>query len=365
MLEGAFALKNLSSGRDGRSRPWAFSDLFLWHPLLEMELMKLSRSGLADFIASDNPENAKMLKRVFYDIGRKEGKEDIKKRMRKVLHIFKELSRILDVSWKFIMGMARRRMPWNAFFYGISHGDISKLSPLALHIIEVEKELKVPTLKFCKKEMQACCDILKTSCPNVRKHLDEDVFGILQGIQDPKEFWPYRAMVMLDIQLSVIAYTGSIILPDIDLHDFFPEFDADPLVHPNVKFFLWLEKEAGGKQSLISLIPQINKKEKDRDIESVKHLYRKWKEGTMPSNESLTVLLEKLYAADKKKVEIANKIYYVIRRINFFFITLFKKVREKNGGILVHSGYHSIQEWFEGRYNYWLQHWSSISKSIS
>lgn len=344
--------------RQGRPRKIKFSDLFLWHPRHEMELMGKSIPELADFITSNDPADSKFLTRIFYDAFKKDRKIS-EKRCGDVIDLLKEYLTKKDISPDLLDGIEEKG-PWNAFF-----ANMSTISPRFLHILEIEKELEAPTLAFQRKEMQACCDMLKRNCPKVSKHLDEDVFNILQSIQHPDEFWPYRVMVMLDIQLSLLAYTGSIMPTDIDLRDFFPDFDADPFVHPNARFFSWLANQAGGKQKLVSHIQQIDKPEKDRDEDSVEKSYRRWKSGeVMPSYDSLDALFGKLYDSDEQKIKIACEIYYAIKRLDLFFITPFEKAKKEKGYVcmFVHSGYDSIQGWVKGRYDYWLQYWRDYLK---
>lgn len=352
--------------RQGRHRKIEFSDLFLWNPILEMEL---KGESISKFVidASDNPRDRDILKGLLYDTGRK-GRRISDERQRKGISLIEACLARKKVNPELYNGIEEKGS-WNAFFAGIPNP-----SPRFLHILEIEKELKAPTLAFQRKEMQACCDLLKTSCPCIGKHLDEDVFSVLKSIQDPKEFLPYRVMVMLDIQLSLLAYTESIMPPDIDLRRFFPDFKADKFVHPNARFFLWLEEQARSKKRLLSYIIQSSNKlkEENGDEDSVEREYRRWKSGeVMPSYDLLDALFRKLYGSAKQKteaeqkIEIACEIYYAIKRLDLFFITFFEKARENNVGVLVHSGYDSIQGWLEGRYDYWLQHWRSIPKNVS
>ena len=343
------------------------SDLFLWNPMIEMEIEGISLSRL---FGEERPE---MLS-LFQDVGRK----------RKIS---------LDRAPALVEFMAEVGFPWIDEFRSALDGDESqvanlgkwyihihaasrkpdgvwppKLTPLGQHFIDIEQALKEPTKAWTNGDMTKCADLLDSS-DVLAPYLWPEVVSRLRQATTEKEITAARAMVMLELYLSCLAswdaqvqakgYAERAVFDSL-----FPDLSAEQVCHPNALFFAWLANHSGSKNKLAYHIHQINKQARDADIDSARRQLRRWKSGNgFASDDMLDALFRNLYGdraierdnARHKDWLLSWSMVAGTKRINFLMPILLplRHFREPSFPF----GHHSVQEWRESRYPHWYDYW--------
>lgn len=356
-----------SFGRVGRPRKIDFSDLFLWHPKIELELEGISFSGL---FGEENPE----LLSLFQDVGRK----------RRISH---------DRAAAFIDLMVETGFPWADEFKSALQGDESKianlglwyvhihavsrkpdgvwppkLSPLGRHFIDIEQALREPTLAWNQDNMSKCADLLESS-EVLAPYLWPEAISRLRRATVEAEITVVRAMVMLELYLSCLAcwdaqvqVEGCAKQPSFE--SLIPDFAAEQIEQPNALFFAWLAIHSGAKTKLVNYVHQISKRARDTDIGSTKRQLRRWKSGEgFASDDMLDALFRNLYGDKASESDHTRHKDWILswamvmatKRINFMMPILspLSKYREPSFPF----GHQTVQAWRESRYPHWYRYW--------
>ena len=356
-----------SFGRAGRPRKIDFSDLFLWHPKIELELEGISFSGV---FGEEHPE----LLSLFQDVGRK----------RKISH---------DRATAFIDLMVETGFPWVDEFKSALKGDESKianlglwyvhihavsrkpdgiwppkLSPLGQHFVAIEQALREPTLAFRRDNMSKCVELLESS-KVLAPYLWPEVIAMLRRATTTEEKTAARGMVMLELYLCCLAgldaqlqAEGCAKQPSFEA--LFPDFAAEKMKHPNALFFTWLANHTGTKTRLVDQVYQINKRAGDTDIESTKRQLRRWRSGKgFASDDTLHALFRNLYGDKARERDHARHNDLILswsmvaatKRINLLMPILLplRGFREPSFPF----GHQTVQEWRESRYPHWYRYW--------
>lgn len=357
-----------SFGRSGRPRKIKFSDLFLWDPIIELELNGLS---LSDAIGEGNPA---MLS-LFRDVGRK--RQISVDRVTAILpsaldgmppHFAAEFRNALNSEDCNVSGLGK----WSAFIYAQStKGNDDwppKLSPLGQHFIEIEQALREPTMAWHQGDMAHCVDLLEAS-PVLASYLWPEVIARLRNATTDAEVNAARCMVMLELYLSCLACWDALLQANGYAEEsvfeiVFPDFSAERLRRPNTLFFAWLAHYSGANATLATKIHQINKLARDTAIDSTRRQLRRWRNGSgFPSDAALDALYRNLYgdkARDRdnprhKDWALSWSMVTATRRISFLLPILIplSKYREPTFPF----GHHTVQEWRKNRYLHWYRFW--------
>lgn len=365
--------KPATFGRSGRPRKINLSDLFLWSPNIELELMGVS---LSDAIGEENPEMLSLVR----DLGRKRNISD--KRAQDVISaalkemndpLAAELRKALKVEGSSVSSMGA----WQIFFYSQSlkrDGDWPpKLPPFGQHFIEIEQALKEPTMAWQQDDMARCANLLKASRV-LAPYLWPEVIGRLRDATTVGEANAARGMVMLEFYLSFLACLDAQVQVDGYAEEslfevIFPDFSVERAKQPNALFFTWLADYSGEKATLASKIHQINKPARDTSIDSTKRQLRQWKNGgSFPSLDMLDALYRNLYG-DKardpdnprhKDWELSWRMAVATKRIRFLCTILLplRGFREPTFPFC----HQTVQEWRESRYPHWYRYWLRLLK---
>jgi len=362
-------MDNPSFGRAGRPRKIELSDIFLWNPQIEYEIAGLSQSEL---FGDSNPELLALLQ----DINRK--RPISINRMNKVLPSALEMVEFPFVE-EFRVGLnggisfLNNWGPWKYYLYSLhikpNDRELPKLPLLERHLIDVEEELKGPTLAWRKKDMKKCVDLLEQS-HILADYLWPEVLCQLRNAHTDKEVLGARGMVMLEIMLSFIAnldaqwqiegFSNQSICENL-----FPNFDLEEPVHPNKLYFEWLERFSNEK-SLASKMHQIDKHEKDTDIASTKRQIRRWKSGKgFPSKDVLIDLFTGIYgdkswdknSKENRDAKLSWEMAMITKRINFLMPIL--SPLSQADTTTFPFDYKTVQSWRKNRYQHWYSCWLS------
>lgn len=357
-----------SFGRPGRPRKIDFSDLFLWEPAIELELWGISATEL---IGDSDP---RMLA-LYQDIRRKRNIGI--HRAREVLSCFMDAIGIplADEYRKALSGEENSVTSlghWETYIYSLSFKPNGswppELSPQGRHFIEIERDLREPTLAWQRKDMARCAEFLESS-QVLAPYLWPGVISKLCSATTPAEVTSARGMVMLELFLSSIACWDA----QVQVNGFadesvfcslFPDFSSEEIKHPNATLFDWLETYTSTKGKLAQKVLQISKPAADTDIGSTKRQLRRWKSGAgFPAFDVWDALFRNLYgdnAGDKdnpgrKDWVLSWSMVMATKRINFFMPILAPLSRIH--GPYFPFGHETLQEWRHNRYPHWYRDW--------
>lgn len=357
-----------SFGRSGRPRKIDLSDLFLWDPTIEQELSGLSATELFGGIDSE-------MLALHQDIRRKRniGID----RAREVLSCLIDSTSfpLADEYHKALHGEENRVTSlgvWESYIYGLHFKPNDcwppEVTPLGSHFIDIERELKEPTLAWQQKDMARCTELLEGS-QVLAPYLWPEVISKLRCATTVEEVTSARLMVMLELFLSSIAAWDAKVQADGFANEsvfcsLFPDLSSGKISHPNAILFDWLETYTSNQRKLAHRIHQISKPAADTDIGSTKRQLRRWKSGAgFPTSDVWDALFRNLYGdkADDKD-DPKNKDWVLswskamgTKRINFLMPLLAPLSRIH--GPHFPFGHETLQEWRHDRYRHWYKDW--------
>ena len=359
-----------SFGRAGRPRKINFSDLFLWDPMIEMELQGISFSRM---FGEGNPEFLSL----FQDIGRK--RKISLKRVKSFIELMAETGfpwidefrRALQGDESEIANLGK----WYFYIHSISRkpGGVwpPKLSPLGRHFVDIEQALREPTMAWNQDNMSKCVHLLESSTV-LAPYLWPEAIARLRNATTEAEITAVRAMVMLELHLSCLAcwdaqgqaegYANK-----TSFEPLFPDFADDMLEQPNALFFAWLANHSGTHTRLVDHVHQINKRASDTAADSTKRQLRRWKSGKgFASDDMLDALFRSLYGDKASERDhprhndlvLSWSMVAATKRINLLMPILspIRKCREPSFPF----GHLSVQEWRESRYPHWYRYWQPL-----
>lgn len=376
-------IKFPSFGRPGRPRPIELSDLFLWSPRLEMELLEISCSEEnIEKIGFDQPDS---FIRLIRDLGRK-GRKISLDRVKIFTDSFKKIDNFHPLADELIKAIDGKESEidnsgtWQAFIGGVltnKDGQFSKISLLAQHIIDIENALKEPTQAWRQGDMNRCANLLEESSL-LQNYVWSDAIKKLRDATTQEEIIIIRGMVMLELYLSYLACCDAQLKVDgfasKSMFDgLFPDFSADEIQHPVALFFKWLESYSeNSEKKVVDCIQQPSKKAADRDDGSVKSQFRRWKrKGKIPFFDTRYALFTKLYADKaehgKKEIYLSECMAMVTKRIQFLMPILkpISKCNPEEQQKHLPFQCASVQKWRERRYQHWYQYWRALLEKES
>ena len=362
-----------SLGRSGRPRKLEFSDLFLWHPAIELGLTGFA---LSDLIGERSPG----MLAVCRDIGRKRNVSlprlhaclaDMRN-MNGGHPMADELARSLDGNESMLASIGL----WQCYFYSRStEGDHwpPRLNAIQQHFVDVEEALKAPTEAFRKNDLARCARLLDASAV-MALYLWPGAIEQIRSATTSEQGTPVRAVVMLELMLNYIAahdaqvtVIGLSAKPEFD--GLFPDFPADQSSTPTARFFNWLADYSGAGKYLATYIPQISKPAKDFDLGSARGQLGRWKRGgAFPSNDVLDAIFLRLYgerawedaSSRHKEWALSWAKAYATRRIDFLVEIV--GVLRRVCGPAVPFGFETHQDWRANRYLHWYRYWLPLLK---
>lgn len=364
-----FSPKVPSFGRAGRPKKIHFSDLFLWDPMIELELTGIS---ISEAMGGINPE----ILSLFRDIGRR--RQISAKRAREVIPKAFEVMRVpLPEEYQKALseeGHSTSLGSWRSYIYSKSIKSGGNWPPtvsvLGQHFIEIEQALKEPTLAWKNGDMGKCADLLERS-PALSAYLWPIVLTKLRNASSEGEITAARAMVMLELYLSLTAawdakaQIAGYVQASLFRH-LFPDLNEDRVVPPVALFFEWLTEFSGVVNLAEYIEPSTKPRGEVHDIDSARRQLRHWVSGkAFPSQDSLETLFRNLYGLKSSRQDDPKNRDWSLswlmitgtRRINFLMPILMplRKYREPSFPF----GFRSVQEWIENRYPYWYGYWVS------
>jgi hypothetical protein len=358
-------IKKPSFGRPGRPHKIELSDLFLWHPMIEKDLVAWNPSSL-EGIFDECPD----VRSLCYEFGRKRKISDV--RAKEILGIMVDFFSKNAILKNLDFDKIKEQGYWYAFIYGSNIHENGAPSLLAKHVVDIEKELTEPTQAWRENDMTKCADLLTSACPTLSNYLWPEFIEGIRTASTDEQILRWRVMVTLELYLSFLAHNDSRLqfeglTKQSMFCNLFPDISAPKSKHPNALFFDWLASYSGVKEKLADLISQPNKPSKDNDIESIKRALRRWRSGErFPSSDVLDDLFQKLFDSKHESMRCVSwEMASATKRINFLMdiLSLMNNMLDIEK-YLPHQ-HNSIQSWRENRYPHWYQYWLSHHKNDS